>query len=151
MQWLIRLAEPRDVPILTEFNRRLAAETEGKKLDPAVVTRGVSAVFDDPKKGFYLVAEHQGEVKGQLMVTLEWSDWRDAWFWWIQSVYVAIEARRQGVFRQLYHEVIRRAQAQGNVIGVRLYVERDNQRAQQTYQQLGMQATSYLVFEQSPL
>src|SRR5262245_46547470 len=101
----VRRAEPSDAAAITEFNRLMALETEGKALDVAVLSSGVRAVLADPNKGRYFLAEDSGVVVGQLMITLEWSDWRDGWFWWIQSVYVRPEARRQGVFRSLYHHV----------------------------------------------
>lgn len=143
----IRRGEPRDAATIADFNRRMAWETEHKQLDTDIVGRGVVRVFDDRAKGFYLVAESAGEVVGQLMVTFEWSDWRDGWIWWVQSVYVRDDMRRQGVFRSLHEEVIRLARSAGDVVGVRLYVERENKRAQATYQQLGMHDAGYLVME----
>ena len=143
----IRRAEPRDAPAVAEFNRLLAWETEHKALDPAVLARGVGRLLADPAKGFYLVAEADGAAVGQLMATFEWSDWRDGWFWWVQSVYVRDDYRRSGVFRALFGELVRRARAAGDVVGVRLYVERENTRAQATYQQLGMGDAGYLVWE----
>jgi GNAT superfamily N-acetyltransferase len=147
MQVTIRRGRPHDANVLAEFNALMARETEGKKLDTAVVARGVARVFDDPAKGFYLVAEAGGEVVGQLMVTYEWSDWRDGWFWWVQSVYVRRDHRRRGVFRSLFDEVVRLARAAGDVVGLRLYVERDNARAGATYERLGMTDAGYLVRE----
>jgi GNAT superfamily N-acetyltransferase len=147
MRVTIRRGEPPDAAVIAEFNRRMAWETEHKQLDPDVLARGVARVFGDPAKGFYLVAEHEGEVIGQLMVSYEWSDWRDGWFWWVQSVYVREDCRRHGVFRQLHEEVMRLARAAGDVVGVRLYVERDNIRAQATYERLGMRDACYLVRE----
>lgn len=143
----IRRGEPRDAVVIADFNRRMAWETEHKRLDLEVLSRGVSQVFNDPAKGFYLVAELAGEVVGQLMITFEWSDWRDGWFWWIQSVYVREDSRRRGIFRTLHDEAIRLAQASGNVVGVRLYVERENTRAQATYERLGMRDPGYVVRE----
>jgi GNAT superfamily N-acetyltransferase len=147
MTLTIRRGEPRDAAVLVEFNRRMAWETEHKPLDPAVLARGVERVFTDPAKGFYLVAEADGDVVGQLMVTYEWSDWRDGWFWWVQSVYVREDRRRAGVFRALHAEVMRQARTAGNVVGVRLYVEKENERAQATYRHLGMGDAGYLVWE----
>ena len=106
-----------------------------------------NASSTDPAKGFYLVAESAGQIVGQLMVTYEWSDWRDGWIWWIQSVYVREDHRRHGVFRSLYEAVVEQARSAGNVVGIRLYVEKDNTRAQATYQRLGMYDASYLVLE----
>lgn len=143
----IRRAEERDAATIADFNSRMAWETEHKRLDPEVVARGVSRVFGDPAKGFYVVAESAGEIVGQLMVTFEWSDWRDGWLWWIQSVYVREDHRRSGVFRSLYKAAIQLAKDEKNVVGLRLYVERDNTRAQKTYEQLGMRDAGYLVQE----
>ena len=97
MNLLIRPATPDDVPVLVAFNSAIAWETEDKRLDPTVLTAGVRAVFDDPARGFYTVAERNGEVVGQVLITFEWSDWRNGWFWWIQSVYVREDARRRRV------------------------------------------------------
>jgi GNAT superfamily N-acetyltransferase len=145
---LIRSATLADVATLADFNSAMALETESKRLEPAVVRAGVRAVLDHPESGFYLVAEHRGDVIGCLLVTYEWSDWRNGRFWWIQSVYVRRDHRRRGVFRRLYADVLRRARIRTDVCGIRLYVERDNQAAQQTYRQLGMIQTPYLVYEQ---
>jgi GNAT superfamily N-acetyltransferase len=151
MPLTLRRATSEDAPIIIEFNQRLAQESEDKTLDLAVLSRGVAAVLADPARGLYFVAELDGRIIGQLMITLEWSDWRNGWIWWIQSVYVRQEARRQGVFRALYQHVHQAARADPEVVGLRLYVERDNQVAQQTYLSLGMEATGYLVLERCPL
>jgi ribosomal protein S18 acetylase RimI-like enzyme len=151
MTVLIRRATPADVPVIVEFNRRLAEETENKALDAEVLTRGVKATFADPHKGPYFVAEEGGRVVGQLQITFEWSDWRNGWMWWIQGVYVSAGARRRGVFRALYDHVYQAARADPEVIALRLYVERDNAAAQQTYESLGMSRTGYLLFERCPL
>jgi len=147
----IRRATDADVPTLVEFNRRLALETEHKTLDLAVLTDGVVAGLKDDEKAKYFVAEDGGRVVGQLMLTLEWSDWRNGWVWWIQSVYVRPDARRRGVFRALFEHVLVEARAEPDVVGLRLYVEQDNGSAQQTYARLGMDRTAYLVFERCPL
>jgi ribosomal protein S18 acetylase RimI-like enzyme len=147
----IRRAGPADVAVVAEFNRLLALESEGKTLDAAVLAAGVAAGLADPNKSIYFLAEEDGAAVGQIMYTMEWSDWRNGWFWWIQSVYVREEARRRGVLRALYEHVHRAAQADGQVIGLRLYVERSNQIAQETYRRLGMEAAGYLVFERYPL
>ncbi|MBL9023376.1 MAG: GNAT family N-acetyltransferase [Myxococcales bacterium] len=129
-------------------NQALAWETEQKVLDAARLERGVLAVLRDPAKGFYLVAvDEAGEVVGQLMVTYEWSDWRDGTFWWIQSVYVVPPARRRGVYRALYQRALEMAKADNGVCGVRLYVERKNTPAQATYEALGMMRAHYEMFE----
>lgn len=142
----IRPAVREDLPHLVEWNAAMAMETESRALDREVLARGVAAVFDEPRRGFYLVAERDGHALGSLLVTYEWSDWRNGDFWWIQSVYVVAEARRGGVFRALYDEVARRAGVAG-AVGVRLYVEWDNARAQRTYEGLGMQRCHYHMYE----
>jgi GNAT superfamily N-acetyltransferase len=147
----VRKARSTDQSAIVDFNRRMAWETEQKKLDDDVLARGVAAVFDDPSKGFYLVAELDESVVGQLMITFEWSDWRNGFFWWIQSVYVREDARRLGIFRTLYREIEQLAKSAGDAIGIRLYVERDNRRARQTYESLGMAEAGYLLYERCPL
>ncbi|MCD6365770.1 MAG: GNAT family N-acetyltransferase [Planctomycetes bacterium] len=144
----IRPALPRDAATLVEYNLCLARETEDKQLDAGVLTSGVRAVLEDSKRGFYLVAEVDGEVAGSLMVTTEWSDWRNGAFWWIQSVYVAPRFRRRGVFRALYEGVKGRAMNTPRVCGCRLYVEWDNAAAQATYERLGLMETKYKMFEE---
>jgi GNAT superfamily N-acetyltransferase len=151
MSVAVRRAGPGDAAVIAEFNRRLAEETEGKALDPAVLRAGVEAGLADEAKALYFVAEDGGAVVGQLMLTREWSDWRNGWMWWIQSVYVRPEARRRGVFRALFRHVHQAALRDPEVIGLRLYVERDNHIAQRTYEQLGMQPTGYFVLEKHPL
>jgi ribosomal protein S18 acetylase RimI-like enzyme len=151
MPLILRRGTHADAAVLVEFNQRLAQETEGKTLETAIVTAGVIAALDDPARGLYFVAEQDGRIVGQLMVTTEWSDWRNGWIWWIQSVYVRQEARRQGVFRALYEHVQAQAKADPAVVGLRLYVEEENHAAQQTYRSLGMARTGYLVLERCPL
>jgi ribosomal protein S18 acetylase RimI-like enzyme len=146
MSVTIRRATPADAPVIAEFNRRMALETENKILDEATLSRGVAALLADTAKGFYLVADHGGDVVGQLLITMEWSDWRNGWFWWIQSVYVRADARRHGTFRSLFEEAVQLA-ATSNVVGLRLYVDRDNERAQQTYRSLDMEETNYHLYE----
>jgi GNAT superfamily N-acetyltransferase len=147
----IRKASISDAAVVSEFNRLLALESEGKTLDAALLRAGVAAGLADPTKSVYFLAEEGGAAVGQMMYTLEWSDWRNGWFWWIQSVYVRPEARRRGVFRALFEHVHQAAQVDGNVIGLRLYVERENQVAQKTYQRMGLEPAGYLVFERYPL
>ncbi len=143
----VRPAYPRDLTRLVEFNRAMARETEDKELDEATVQAGMQAVLDDPGLGEYFVAERDGVPVGCLMITREWSDWRNGVFWWIQSVYVAPQARGAGVFRSLYEFVLARARAARDVCGVRLYVERANRSAQAVYRSVGMQASHYDIFE----
>lgn len=144
---LIRRASLPDVTRLVAFNQAMAAETEGKALEAQVLTAGVTTLLQTPALGFYLVAEQDGEVVAGLMVTQEWSDWRNGLFWWIQSVYVQPQCRRQGIYRKLY-QFVKQLSLEENVCGFRLYVERDNQVAQQTYRSLGMTETVYRMFEQ---
>jgi GNAT superfamily N-acetyltransferase len=144
----VRAAKPDDAPTIAEYNRRMAFETEKLELDAAVLARGVARALADPAKARYWVAESGGQVAGQLMITLEWSDWRDGWIWWIQSVYVAPEARRHGVLAALYAHVREAARAAGDVRAIRLYVEQENQIAHRAYERLGMQRTHYLVYEE---
>jgi ribosomal protein S18 acetylase RimI-like enzyme len=151
MSLTIRRAIPADEAVLVAFNTALAWETEHKRLRPEILLAGVRAVFNNATRGFYTVAVKDDEIVGQMMVTYEWSDWRNGWFWWIQSVYVREDARREGVFRSLYKEVQRQAAADPTVIGLRLYVESDNQRAQSTYRALGMTVTTYGLMEEYPL
>ncbi len=146
-QVTIRQAVLGDAGTLVGFNQRMAVETESKQLDVAVLTAGVEAVLRDDRLGFYLVAEVGGRMAGCLMVTTEWSDWRNGVFWWIQSVYVAPEFRRRGIFRALYEGVKRRAAQSPRVCGFRLYVERRNAAAQATYARMGMSETQYKLFE----
>jgi len=145
----VRAARADDRDTLAAFNAAMALETEHKALDPAVLSAGVAAVLAESKRGFYLVAECDGIVAGCLMITFEWSDWRNGDWWWLQSVYIAPEYRRHGVFRALYAQVERMAAARADVVGVRLYVERDNTHAQQTYTALGMQDAGYRMFEKT--
>ena len=144
----IRFAEKADGQAMVEFNQAMALETEGKRLDSQVLSNGVSAVFDDDKKGFYVVAEDDGKIVGGLMVTFEWSDWRNGWFWWIQSVYILPEYRGKRIYSFLYDFVKNEAQKQGNVCGFRLYVEKENERAQKVYEKLGMESSHYLMYEE---
>ena len=143
----IRLATPADAAVLLEFNAAMALETEGKDLLPEVIDAGVRGLLDNPVAGFYVLAETE-RVIAALMITKEWSDWRNGSFWWIQSVYVRPEARRQGVYRRLYRHVQEMAAKDPQVCGFRLYVERENRAAQATYAALGMKETRYLVFEE---
>lgn len=145
----IRDARASDLNALVAFNAAMALETENKTLDPLVLRAGVAKVLDEPARGFYLVAEIEGAVAACLMVTFEWSDWRNGDWWWLQSVYVAPEYRRHGVFRALYMEVELRATQRADVVGVRLYVDRDNARAQRTYDDLGLRASHYEMREKT--
>ena len=144
----LRLAGPADAETLVEFNCAMALETEGKRLLPEVIGAGVRALLGRKDAGFYLIAEADARVIGSLLVTKEWSDWRNGDFWWIQSVYVCPEWRRKGVYKALYRHVQQLAAQDPAVCGFRLYVERENARAQETYRALGMKQTHYLIFEE---
>lgn len=143
----IRPAEVRDIDTIVAYNMALALETEGIALQAERVWRGVQALLEDDRKGFYLVAEMGGVVVGQIMVTFEWSDWRNGVFFWIQSVYVRPDRRRRGVFRALYGRVEATARARPDACGLRLYVMRDNGQAQETYRSLGMSRTPFEMLE----
>lgn len=144
----IRKAHSSDAASLVDFNQKMALETEGKRLDTATLTAGVSAVFSDENKGFYVVVEDEGSIVGGLLVTFEWSDWRNKWFWWIQSVYIVPEARGRGIYRLLYDHVKAEAAKNSNVCGFRLYVERENVHAQRVYEKVGMENTVYYMYEE---
>lgn len=143
----IRPATPADADLIAAFNVALAAESEGRALDPTVVGRGVRRLLAEPAYGVYYVAERAGRVVGQLLITYEFSDWRNGIFWWIQSVFVAPEARQSGVYRALHEHVAAEARRRGDVCGLRLYVDPSNTRAQATYRRLGLTPTEYDVYE----
>jgi GNAT superfamily N-acetyltransferase len=145
----IRNATRDDVPFLRDCNLAMALESEKKRLDGEVLTRGIVAVFDHPERGFYVVAERGGIPVGSLLITHEWSDWRNGGWWWIQSVYVVPDARRAGVFTAMYREIESRAQASAGVIGLRLYVEKQNAGAQATYAALGMEPAYYSLYQRA--
>ena len=144
----VRRATQADLETLVQFNAAMAKESEGRELDLETLRAGVAAVFHDSNRGFYLVAETSGQVVGQLLVTTEWSDWRNGFFWWIQSVYIRADFRRRGVYRALHAHVVGLAKAAEGVVGVRLYVENENQPAQKTNANLGMKPSGHFLFEQ---
>lgn len=146
MTFDIRKAEERDLDALVKNNLAMALETENKNLDAEAVRSGVSAVLDDPAKGFYLVCELDGEIIGQLMITYEWSDWRSADYWWVQSVYVHPDHRHKGAYAELYKRVLAMAEESG-ACGVRLYVEKGNEAARKAYLVLGMKESDYVMYE----
>jgi GNAT superfamily N-acetyltransferase len=143
----IRPARPDEADLLIEFQVRLARETEGLELDRAVLGRGVRAVFDDPGLGEYWVTELDGRVAACLLVTREWSDWRNGTVLWVQSVYVVPESRGRGLYRALYEQLRRRVEATPDLKGIRLYVDHRNHRARAAYAQLGMTHEHYLLYE----
>ena len=144
----VRAAKTHDVAQLVAFNMAMAAESEDKGLDAGILRNGIRAVLDDPTHGLYLVAQIRGHSVGALMVTFEWSDWRNGRFWWIQSVFVSKGHRRQGVYRALHDHVRALAKGDQTSCGIRLYVERDNTGAQATYDAVGMRETAYRLFEE---
>ncbi|GIU44196.1 GNAT family N-acetyltransferase [Shewanella colwelliana] len=144
----IRKGQQTDLSALVQFNQAMAQETEGLSLDEQTLTHGVSTLLKQPEKGFYLVAEHEGEILGSLMVTYEWSDWRAKDYYWIQSVYIRPQSRRQGIYGKLYQAVKDIAAQNGGAASFRLYVEQENVKAQQTYQTLGMDKSYYLMYEE---
>ncbi|MGC8884071.1 MAG: GNAT family N-acetyltransferase [Bryobacteraceae bacterium] len=145
---VVRDARPEDAEFLVRGNAAMALETEGLSLDLDRLRAGVFALFDDPSRGRYFIAELGGRRAGQLMITYEWSDWRNGCFWWIQSVWVEPGLRGRGVFRLLYSHVRALARATPGVCGLRLYVERSNSRAREVYLRCGMHQTGYDVFEE---
>ena len=143
---IIRKASPSDVPTIIDFQQKMAWETEKMTLEPETVTRGVNAVFLDQSRGQYYVAETNGEVIASLLITFEWSDWRNCNVWWFQSVYVVPEFRRHGVFRKMYTYIRNLAEKQ-DIAGLRLYVETKNAIAKKTYEALGMSCEHYSFYE----
>ncbi len=144
----LRRGAPADLDLVTRNNLAMAAETEGLHLDPEVARRGAAGGLSGENGAFYLLAEQDGSVLGQLMVTTEWSDWRATQIWWIQSVYVAPEARRRGVYRTL-HEAVQAEARQAGAPSLRLYVDAQNQAAMAEYRAMGMHDEHYRVFEQN--
>ena len=140
-----------DTALVADFNLRMAWETEQRRLDISRVQAGVAALLSDSAKGTYFLAETEKEgetvVAGQLLITYEWSDWRNGNFWWIQSVYVAEQFRGSGVFRALFNHIQALAKARKDVCGLRLYMDADNKKARQAYERLGLKQTNYQVFE----
>ena len=143
----VRAASMADLEAIVGFNAAMAKETEGKGLGTDLLRPGVEAVLSRDDLGFFLVAEHAGRAAGQLLITYEWSDWRNAFFWWIQSVYVSPESRRFGVYKALHAHASTEARRQGNVCGLRLYVDKDNDVAQGVYSGLGMHQAHYDMYE----
>lgn len=149
MTYRIRTAVRADTDLLARFNQNMALESEDKPLDADRIKAGIAGLFDRPSEGYYLIAEdHRGEPAGALMLTFEWSDWRNGRFWWIQSVYVHPEHRRKGVYSALHEHVRDAARADPESCGLRLYVERQNTGAQETYRAMGMVETHYRLYEE---
>jgi ribosomal protein S18 acetylase RimI-like enzyme len=147
MSVTVRPARASDAGFIARNNVAMALEAEHKVLDPSIAAAGVANALADDSKGRYFVAERDGTAIGQLMITYEWSDWRNGTFWWIQSVYVLPEARRGGVFRTLFEYLAQAARRDPSVCGIRLYVDHDNERAQATYRGCGLTDAGYRVME----
>ncbi len=143
----IRQASAADINYIVGFQMSMAQETESKALDSRVVAEGVRGVLNQTDRGQYFLAEYKSRVVGSLLITYEWSDWRNANFWWIQSVYVEPTTRRQGVYSAMHNHILRIARSNPGVCGVRLYVDRENRTAQTTYNSLGMYKSQYDMYE----
>jgi ribosomal protein S18 acetylase RimI-like enzyme len=142
----IRRAKQEDAAAIVDFQQKMAWETERMALVPGTVTAGVNEIFKDPSRGQYWVAESNGYVIASLLMTYEWSDWRNSNVWWFQSVYVMPAHRRTGIFRSMYTHIKNEAEEHG-VAGLRLYVESNNSRARKTYEALGMKSEHYTMYE----
>jgi GNAT superfamily N-acetyltransferase len=142
----IRKAKPEDASAIIDFQQKMAWETEQMTLSPEIINKGVNAVFVNSTRGQYWVAEEEGNVVASLLITFEWSDWRNTNVWWFQSVYVLPSFRRTGIFRSMYYHIKNEADKQG-VAGLRLYVETNNSKAQKTYEALGMKSEHYTMYE----
>ena len=143
----VRRASAIDAPLIARHNGAMAQEIEQLELDQQRLLAAANAVIEDESKGFYLVAEDEHRVVGQLMITYEWSDWRNGVFWWIQSVYVDPAYRGRGVYTSLHTAIVEQAKTAGDVCGIRLYVEKSNENAQRSYRRLGMSRTAYDMYE----
>jgi ribosomal protein S18 acetylase RimI-like enzyme len=147
MEILIRDANIKDHSHIVDFQMAMALETEELILEQNTLSKGVKAVLEDPSKARYFIAEGEGKPAGMLMITTEWSDWRNRWVWWIQSVYILPECRKMGIYKILYEHVKRIVSNSDSIGGIRLYVDRRNTRAQAVYTNLGMNGDHYATFE----
>ena len=147
MKIKVRQGKPEDRETIASFQQAMALETENIKLDKDTLSKGIRAIFDDPAKGQYFVAEADGKIVASMMTTFEWSDWRNATVWWLQSVYVLPEFRRGGIFRKMYAYVKSEAENRDDVSGLRLYVADSNIKAAKTYENVGMDSGRYQMFE----
>ncbi len=151
-QIIVRPARPEDLDTIVAFSAAMALETEGRLLDQPRLREGTLSLLHTPERGFFVVAELPdagcSRLVGQLMITFEWSDWRNAVFWWVQSVYVAPAWRRQGIYRAMHNHIVNRAKSNPQVCGIRLYVEQENRVAQTVYQRVGLAHSAYAVYEQ---
>lgn len=148
IEYIITRGAVCDIESIVQFQADMAMESEGCVLDKEKVTKGVTSAILDDSKGVYWVAKFEKRTIGSLMLTREWSDWNNEWYWWIQSVYVIPEFRRKGVYKAMYKKVKDAAKA-NNVSQIRLYVDKTNVSAQKVYQNLGMQESHYLMFEEN--
>ena len=144
---VVAIGTQSDIETISRFQIAMAMESEGYRLDPEIIGRGVTAVMNDSNKGMYLIARMGGETIASLMITREWSDWNNRWYWWVQSVYVLPEHRGKGIYKTMYEAVKKMAIEQG-VSQVRLYVDKSNVRAQEVYKRLGMDECHYLMYEE---
>jgi len=142
----IRKATPEDSEVIIDFQQKMAWETEHMTLVAEIIDKGVKAVFNDNSRGQYWVAEEKDNIVASLLITYEWSDWRNCNIWWFQSVYVLPEFRRKGIFRSMYLHIKDEA-GKESIAGLRLYVETNNSVAQNTYEALGMKSLHYKMFE----
>ena len=147
MNLVIRQATATDASRIASFNVALARETEQRTLNRRIVGIGVRTLLAEPSHGFYIVADNGEKIVGMVMVTFEWSDWLNRQWWWLQSVYVDPAMRKRGVFTKIYNYIGEMGERQGNVCGIRLYVEKENRHAQRTYRSLGLNANSYRLME----
>ena len=136
-----------DIRAIAQFQVDMALESEGTVLDIETVLPGVTAAMNDPQKGTYIVARVNGETISSLMLTREWSDWTNRWYWWIQSVFVKPEYRGKGAYRAMYERIKEMAKENG-VNQIRLYVDKTNYRAQEVYKKVGMDECHYLMYEE---
>ena len=145
--FICRKGERRDALSIVQFQIDMARETEALELDREILEKGVAAVFDDPHKGHYWVAEHEGKVVGSLLLLSEWSDWRNGFVWWIHSVFVIPNYRGKGVYKSLFHKIQEVIRQDPQSHGLRLYVEKENTQAQAVYSKLGMDGEHYRLFQ----
>ena len=145
----IRKATREDIRKIVAFNQAMALETENISLDTQMLWNGVESIFEDESRGFYIVCEHEGSVRASLMITFEWSDWRNGNFWWIQSVFVHPEYRKLGLYKHMYAFIKTQVDAKEDIVGIRLYVDDHNKKAQDVYNKQGMQKSNYQMFEYS--
>jgi GNAT superfamily N-acetyltransferase len=144
---MVRKATKKDVEFIVQCQIKMAMETEGLELDKEILEKGVGSIIEDSNKGEYFIEFSEEGNKGMLLITKEWSDWRNAWIWWIQSVYVLDDFREKKVYSNLYQHIKKLAIESNEVRGIRLYVDKTNSKAQQVYSKLGMNGEHYATFE----